>query len=907
MSGFYEFSDGSVPIKFPYEPYGVQKAYINKVLTCLNERKFGLLESPTGTGKTLSLLCASLAWLENERSINRPVAIGGMGNSFPSGPDADIKALLSGSSAASLQGSTWTGGAPGFSKCRIIYASRTHSQLAQVIGEFQRSPYQNVPSVILASREQLCINDSVTSAVNSDRNQMCRLKVKTKTCEFYNNIERQADLDLGGACGSSINGDIESLRKNGQKRKVCPYYASRELSTRADIIFLPYNYLVDPRIRKTLSVDLAESIVIIDEAHNVLRIFEDSSSISFTTKEVAIALAEIDFLLSVMENADLAAGISLLPELDTTQVYILKDCLSKFESNLLEFEKKCPMPKSDNDNPIDFSGDVVVDIFNSSGINGGNAATVCLLIGQSLDSLSTVASSGGPQKGKGLTKLSEVIDLLFMNHSPVPGGGSADFTREKMKQFYRFHVARKLEQGKVTTNTEFHLWCFHPGFSLQSLVRCNIRTLILTSGTLKPLDSFQKELAADFPIMLQNDHVIDPTKQIAYQVISRGPDNTELIATFQSRQNPKYLSSLGLAIIEIAKRVPDGLLVFFPSYAWMESCVNHWQSHGQWERLVQIKPCYVETKEKMVLNRNVNEFRLKVSMPGSIGACFMAVCRGKLSEGIDFSDRDARAVIITGIPFPSVRDPKVQLKKKFLDNMKFSQKQDMTLSGAEWYNLEAFRAVNQAIGRVIRHKNDFGAVILLDKRFAQEGCAAKLPSWLSKSTHETVFRTAMQKLDEFFNRNKSAYAPIARLQYHRPADTLGLAPSKGEPIKRSVSEKSKVNDEPAPKKKKIVIKSRTREGGDDISSSDNSSKETDQKTLELMKFVSSLKEKLVKADLKLLLQSVRSYRDDCDSSLFFNVLKSYLKNELLTKEETLRFRSFVRPQDEKDYDKIFEL
>ena len=53
-------------------------------------------------------------------------------------------------------GSTWNkgpGGVPG--KCRIIYASRTHSQLAQVIGEFQRSPYQNVASVILASREQV--------------------------------------------------------------------------------------------------------------------------------------------------------------------------------------------------------------------------------------------------------------------------------------------------------------------------------------------------------------------------------------------------------------------------------------------------------------------------------------------------------------------------------------------------------------------------------------------------------------------------------------------------------------------------------------------------------------------------------------------------------------------------------
>jgi Rad3-related DNA helicase len=53
----------------------------------------------------------------------------------------------------------------------------------------------------------------------------------------------------------------------------------------------------------------------------------------------------------------------------------------------------------------------------------------------------------------------------------------------------------------------------------------------------------------------------------------------------------------------------------------------------------------------------------------------MAVCRGKLSEGIDFSDRDARAVVITGIPYPSVRDAKVTLKKKFLDDLKFGQKQ----------------------------------------------------------------------------------------------------------------------------------------------------------------------------------------------------------------------------------------
>ena len=49
------------------------------------------------------------------------------------------------------------------------------------------------------------------------------------------------------------------------------------------------------------------------------------------------------------------------------------------------------------------------------------------------------------------------------------------------------------------------------------------------------------------------------------------------------------------------------------------------------------------------------------------GAVLMAVCRGKMSEGIDFADRHGRAVIVTGIPFPPFMDPRVRLKRMWLD------------------------------------------------------------------------------------------------------------------------------------------------------------------------------------------------------------------------------------------------
>lgn len=98
----------------------------------------------------------------------------------------------------------------------------------------------------------------------------------------------------------------------------------------------------------------------------------------------------------------------------------------------------------------------------------------------------------------------------------------------------------------------------------------------------------------------------------------------------------------------------------------------------------------------------------------------IGVCRGKLSEGIDFSDDAARCVIVFGIPYPNYMDPKVTLRRHYLDAK--------GMSGQKWYNLEATRTVNQAIGRVIRHRRDYGVIILADVRYQQQ--RSQLSSWL---------------------------------------------------------------------------------------------------------------------------------------------------------------------------------
>lgn len=56
-------------VYFPYDPYDVQNAYMDKVLKAIKDGENALLESPTGTGKTLCLLAAALTALKQERAV----------------------------------------------------------------------------------------------------------------------------------------------------------------------------------------------------------------------------------------------------------------------------------------------------------------------------------------------------------------------------------------------------------------------------------------------------------------------------------------------------------------------------------------------------------------------------------------------------------------------------------------------------------------------------------------------------------------------------------------------------------------------------------------------------------------------------------------------------------------------
>jgi hypothetical protein len=55
---------------FPYPtPYAIQTDFMQNLFECIDRRKVGIFESPTGTGKSLSMICGAVSWLmEHERA-----------------------------------------------------------------------------------------------------------------------------------------------------------------------------------------------------------------------------------------------------------------------------------------------------------------------------------------------------------------------------------------------------------------------------------------------------------------------------------------------------------------------------------------------------------------------------------------------------------------------------------------------------------------------------------------------------------------------------------------------------------------------------------------------------------------------------------------------------------------------
>lgn len=310
--------------------------------------------------------------------------------------------------------------------------------------------------------------------------------------------------------------------------------------------------------------------------------------------------------------------------------------------------------------------------------------------------------------------------------------------------------------------------CLNPGIIFKDMSETT-RSVVLTSGTLSPLNTFASELETSFEGRLEANHVI-PKSQVWVGAIPRGPGGISLKGVYSNWESFQYQDDIGESLCNIVETVPFGVLCFLPSYSSIDKLMSRWKITGIYERLSRKKmvTCEPRGSNKKEFEETIGSFYKlidDVSMGpdelGRDGGLFFAVFRGKVSEGIDFTDNYCRAVVTVGIPYPSIKDIEVKFKKQYNDKKKCEGGRADLLSGGDWYSAQAFRAINQALGRCIRHKNDWGAIILLEERFQNSKNVESLSKWVRGMLnvhHE--FPEAMFDLASFVQRQQIRTASL---------------------------------------------------------------------------------------------------------------------------------------------------
>lgn len=81
------------------------------------------------------------------------------------------------------------------------------------------------------------------------------------------------------------------------------------------------------------------------------------------------------------------------------------------------------------------------------------------------------------------------------------------------------------------------------------------------------------------------------------------------------------------------------------------------------------------------------------------------------------------------------------------------------VTGSAYYQNLCMRAVNQSVGRAIRHAQDYAAIVLLDRRYVSDArVQSSLPGWLRRSggepNRDVSFEQRMDELESFFKRKE---------------------------------------------------------------------------------------------------------------------------------------------------------
>ncbi|XP_021100925.1 ATP-dependent DNA helicase DDX11 isoform X2 [Heterocephalus glaber] len=660
---------------------------------------------------------------------------------------------------------------------KIYYCSRTHSQLAQFVQEVRKSPFgKEIRLVSLGSRQNLCVNEDVRSLgsvqlINDRCVEIQRSQHKSKSraeeekpkrrrqearaaCPFYNHEQMQL---LRDEILVEVR-DVEQLVALGKEARACPYYGSRLAIAAAQLVVLPYPMLLHVATRQAAGIRLQGQVVIIDEAHNLIDTITGIHSVEVTGSQLCQAHSQLLQYTERYRKRLKAKNLMYIKQI----LYLLE----KFVAVLGGDIRQNPNTRSLSQTGTELK--TINDFLFESQVDNINLFKVQRYCEKSKVSRKLCgfterygAVLPPPQQQSRLAGLQHFLQSLQPSTTEAPAAPLEEAEPGAVRAASPLMHIEGFLSALTTANQDGRVILSRQGSLSQSSLKFLLlnpavhfaqvvkecRAVVIAGGTMQPVSDFREQLLACAGVEAERvvefscGHVIPPDN-ILPLVLCSGPTNQQLEFTYQKREVPAMMDEAGRILCNLCNVVPGGLVCFFPSYEYQHQVLAHWGKSGLLTRLAVRKKIFQEPKRAGQVEQVLAAYARCIECPGGVlpqscarasgpgtGALLLAVVGGKMSEGINFSDDLGRCVVMVGMPYPSIRAPELQEKMAYLDQRLPGTPGQVPPGKALVENL-CMKAVNQSVGRAIRHQRDFASIVLLDQRYARPPVLAKLPAWI---------------------------------------------------------------------------------------------------------------------------------------------------------------------------------
>ncbi|KIH57306.1 DNA repair helicase [Ancylostoma duodenale] len=489
------------------------------------------------------------------------------------------------------------------------------------------------------------------------------------------------------------------LKQLGRERGLCPYFVAREAIRNATIVVYSYHYILDPKIAELVSKDFSRrSCVVFDEAHNIDNVCIESMSITISQKQMEKAAQELVTLDSAVQRMKSENSERLQNEYEK-----LVEGLRRTEQERANDERLA--------NPV------LPDAILREAVPGSirTAQHFVLFIKESSN---MYAIECAHLRSASCSRKSCCIRKGYPRQDVCGSEASKGFSLI-------------IEPAEASQPAQLTLSCMDASIAIRPVME-RFQTVVITSGTLSPLEMYPKILDFD-PAVMASLTMTLARPCLSPLVVARGNDQVAMTSRFEQRSDVAVIRNYGNLVLEMAAVVPDGMVVFFTSYVYMESVIAVWYEQHVIDELMKSKLLFIETNDALETSVALEKidhlgqcmFRYVDACDSGRGACLFSVARGKVSEGIDFSHHLGRCVIMLGIPYVYTESRILRARLEYLRDQ-FGIKEN------DFLTFDAMRHTAQCMGRALRGKTDYGLMIFADKRFSRQDKRGKLPRWMQE-------------------------------------------------------------------------------------------------------------------------------------------------------------------------------